>query len=55
MAPSLPDALMLTHALGINPGGDVKIHELPQEAVDEHVLPADRYRLLSREEIQRVP
>ena len=51
-AGSLPAAITLSHALGINPGGEVRVMELPEDAVEDHVPERDRYRLLSRQEIE---
>ena len=51
-AESLPQAIALSHALGINPGGEIKAWELPDDAVDAVVPLADRFRLLTREEIE---
>lgn len=51
-ADSLPEALTWTHAEGVNPGGEVQVHELPADAVEENVPVADRFRLLTRAEIE---
>lgn len=48
----LASALIRSHELGINPGGEAKcLGPIPRESVDERVPEADRERLLSREEI----
>jgi hypothetical protein len=54
-AGSLSDAVTRSHILGINPGGEIKIWELPGpmiDELDEHVPEQDRHRLLSRTEIE---
>lgn len=51
-AESLAEAVTRSHTLGINPGGEIKgIGPLPPEAVQEHVLPEDRNRLLTLAEL----
>lgn len=49
---SMPDALTRSWKLGINPGGEVKILELPGDKFDALVPESDRERLLSREEVE---
>jgi hypothetical protein len=45
------DALMRSHLLGLNPGGEVVSFEVPQEYV-ARIEPAMTYRLLSRAECE---
>lgn len=49
---SMPEALDRSWRLGINPGGEVKILELPDDKFDALVPEGDRERLLSREEVE---
>lgn len=54
-AASLRDAITKTHALGINPGGSGQAVEIAPEQLrtfEEHVLPEQRNRLLTRDEIE---
>jgi hypothetical protein len=51
-ADTLQDAIVLTHTLGINPGGEVRVDEVPSDALEENVPAKDRHRLLTREEIE---
>jgi hypothetical protein len=54
-ADSLSDAVTRSHVLGINPGGEIKIWELPWAMIDDldkHIPEQDRHRLLSRAEIE---
>lgn len=49
----LAAALNRSHALGINPGGEVKtIGPIPDDLMDEQVLESDRERLLTRAELE---
>lgn len=49
-AGSFIEAVRLTHVLGLNPGGEVRGTELPDDAPP--VAPRNMRRLLSREEIE---
>jgi hypothetical protein len=51
-ADSLHDVVTCSHKLGINPGGEIVIDEVPQDLIEEHVAEYDRHRLLSRAEIE---
>lgn len=50
-ADSEVQAVRTAHARGCNPGGEVLIGEVPTVYLEEHVLPEDRYRLLTRDEL----
>lgn len=46
------DAIVRSHELGLNPGGEAAIWEIPDTRIFQEIVPAkDRYRLLSKEEI----
>lgn len=51
-ADSFPEALTWTHIEGVNPSGEIQFYELPDEAVEAHVPTGDRFRLLTRAEIE---
>ena len=45
-------ALRRTHEIGINPGGDVRAHgPIPEAFIWDHVPPAMREKLLTREQL----
>lgn len=51
-ADSFPEALTWTHTEGINPGGEIQVYELTAKDVDANVPAADRFRLLTRQELE---
>jgi hypothetical protein len=52
-APSLEMAVTLSHMLELNPGGQIAILEIPDHLI-YRIPDNDRYRLLNREEAERL-